>query len=64
MYLEKAHAGEPAGFLEPFGATCKSGKENREEQRSYHPGWDKPISIAEWMGALIKGACLRMSGCP
>jgi hypothetical protein len=53
--LEKAHSGEnPPGLLGAFGASCKSAKENGKERGSYHPGWDKPISIAEWMGAPIK----------
>lgn len=60
--LEKPHAGEdPTGVLGPFGTTCKSRK-NSEEQRSYEPGLDKPISIAEWMGAPITLVKVRRYG--
>lgn len=61
--LEEAHSGEsPPGLLGAFGASCKSVKENGKEQGSYHPGWDKPISIAEWMGAPIKVVKVRRYG--
>ncbi len=62
--LEKPVAGDnPRGWLRPFGATCKSVKQENEKPRaSYHPGWDKPISIAEWMGAPIEVVKIRRYG--
>ena len=63
LKLEKpVSGGNPRGW-EPFGATCKSLKpENGKDQRSYHPGWDKPVSIAEWMGAPIEVVKIRRYG--
>ena len=61
--LEKPHSGQsPPGLLAPFGASCKTVKENTKEPSSYHPGWDKPISVSEWMGAPIKVVKVRRYG--
>lgn len=37
-------------------------KEGGKEGSSNHAGWDKPISIAEWMGAPIKVVKIRRYG--
>jgi hypothetical protein len=64
LQLEKPVAGDnPRRLLGPFGATCKSVKqENGKERGSYHPGWDKPVSIAAWMGAPLEEVKIRRYG--
>lgn len=67
LKLEKPVAGDNLhGFrvlAEPFGSTCKSVKqENGKDRGSYHPGWDKPVPIAEWMGAPIEVVKIRRYG--
>lgn len=60
--LEKPHSRENEPRVLRFGASCKSVKKNDKESGSYHPGWDKPISIAEWFGAPIEVVKVRSYG--
>ena len=62
MDLEKSHSHEDQPRVLGFGASCKSVKKNDKESGSYHPGWDEPISIPEWMRAPVEVVKVRHYG--
>jgi hypothetical protein len=64
LKLDKTITGyNPRGWSESFGTFCKSVKqESGKDWRSYHPSFDKPVSIAELMGEPIKVVIIHYDG--